>query len=395
MTIRFYLDYSRYDGFRKLKFVVSEHGEQKGDYLDVFVDPEKWDQKNQSHKDRMVNELLDSVRDRFAQLRNEAIRFGHYTSVDYYLSRFKESPKEAPIKDPKKNDNLVDYIDSYWNRMKKLRSNNHLRGLKQVKTHLSDSGLDVSFGSLSNEFWIAYQDYLVTQDIQNVTIKNHLKFIKIICKDALSHGYLVNPSYNNFSIKIYKGKPVWLYADELKVLANGRFDRTDQIVADDFLARAYTGLRNSDMAQVDEHHFQKHKGDWFFYLTIEKTGNVLTIPIHPKAIEIFEKYDFRIPQFSLQHKNRRMKFILRRLKINRMTEHIRYVGQRRIVELKPLYKAVSSHTARRTFGRKWMEDVGDIYKLSQIYGHTEVKTTMIYIGLENIDLSRSVRMLKF
>jgi len=40
---------------------------------------------------------------------------------------------------------------------------------------------------------------------------------------------------------------------------------------------------------------------------------------------------------------------------------------------------VSAHTFRHTFARMFLEQGGDLYKLSRLMGHTDVKTTERYL----------------
>ncbi|MFK5165244.1 tyrosine-type recombinase/integrase, partial [Propionibacterium freudenreichii] len=41
-------------------------------------------------------------------------------------------------------------------------------------------------------------------------------------------------------------------------------------------------------------------------------------------------------------------------------------------------REITSHTGRHTFAVTWLENGGDIFKLSEIMVHTSIKTTMIY-----------------
>ena len=40
---------------------------------------------------------------------------------------------------------------------------------------------------------------------------------------------------------------------------------------------------------------------------------------------------------------------------------------------------MSPHTFRHTFARGWLENGGEIFKLSRVLGHSEMQTTQIYL----------------
>ena len=40
---------------------------------------------------------------------------------------------------------------------------------------------------------------------------------------------------------------------------------------------------------------------------------------------------------------------------------------------------ISAHTFRHTFARGWLENGGEIFKLSRVLGHSEMQTTQIYL----------------
>jgi integrase/recombinase XerD len=46
---------------------------------------------------------------------------------------------------------------------------------------------------------------------------------------------------------------------------------------------------------------------------------------------------------------------------------------------------LSPHTFRHTFAKAWLENGGEIFKLSRVLGHSEMQTTQIYLPLRNIN----------
>jgi integrase len=59
---------------------------------------------------------------------------------------------------------------------------------------------------------------------------------------------------------------------------------------------------------------------------------------------------------------------------------VRFRGNVRVMTNKSKWELVTTHTARRTFGRRWMENGGSLRNLSIYYGHASERQTAEYIG---------------
>jgi integrase/recombinase XerD len=55
---------------------------------------------------------------------------------------------------------------------------------------------------------------------------------------------------------------------------------------------------------------------------------------------------------------------------------------------------ISPHTMRHTFATAYLKQGGDIYKLCRILGHTDIRTTMIYLHLSHEDLRQQTSLLR-
>ena len=66
-----------------------------------------------------------------------------------------------------------------------------------------------------------------------------------------------------------------------------------------------------------------------------------------------------------------------------------------MVELVPKWKKVTTHTARKSFGRRWMDTIGDIESLSQYLGHSSSAVTRHYIGWQLEEYADFVRQIDF
>ena len=99
----------------------------------------------------------------------------------------------------------------------------------------------------------------------------------------------------------------------------------------------------------------------------------ISIPLIPLARELVNeslKSFFELP--SHQEYNRKLK---------------------RFAYLAKIEKNITSHVGRHTFGYMYMTTVGNIYGLSKILGHTDVKTTERYAHLdEEYQLEQAMKL---
>lgn len=108
-----------------------------------------------------------------------------------------------------------------------------------------------------------------------------------------------------------------------------------------------------------------------------------TIQVHEVAEAIIKGYGYQFPKCSQQDENVIIKEVSEKAGITEVYEKIRHSGSKLVASIVPKYKMVSSHTARRSFARRWYERGGDMLKLSKFLGHSSIRTTELYVGVED------------
>jgi site-specific recombinase XerD len=396
MKVRIIIDKSKIkvNGECPLKFLVTLPDERFKMETGISCYPEGWNANDQIIRNKgkqlgsdVYNKVLHSKLLALLNVESELLKKGEPIDKENIKSFFKVKKKE------KKGECLLNYISNLKERLQKKYSYNYLRkltSLHTVITHYSDIPI-----SEINETYIEklIQYFIEHRESEDNTIATHIKVLRNVLNYAVRDGHNVFRNYKDIKFKNRSYRPVWLTWEEVGLLEKFVGNKTDTIIRDDFLFRCYTSLRDQDIAQLRKHHFIKKD---YIYLNFNmlKNHKDMMLPIHEKAYDLLEKYNFRIPQFSQQTKNLRIKEICRAVKIDYKVEKVRYSGSYRKVDMIDKCDLVGTHTARRTFGRKWMEDIGDIEKLSAIYGHSSSKTTKMYIGWEDSELAKEVARLK-
>jgi integrase len=143
-------------------------------------------------------------------------------------------------------------------------------------------------------------------------------------------------------------------------------DRLLEISKDLFIMQAYTGLSYSDAQAFDFSQYRKIDGSWVNTAERIKTGVPYVSYLLPPAVEVLEKYDFKIPKIENHVYNRNLKAL-------GLAAGIRT----------PLH----SHLARHTFATWMLKNGAKIENVSKMLGHTNIRQTQRYAKV----LAQSVR----
>jgi integrase len=391
MNYRFFLDYEKSDGTKRISIKIIG---EKTFWLKTnrYTYPRDWRQSAQTSKDPTTKEYLGLLRTILSDIEKQAYVDNKLLTPEYVRKQFAiKTGREKK----KSRLTFIDWFDHFREVNKKKMSPDHLRKFIQVKSHLEEFNPSLDFEGLNNSFYDQYLDYLVEKGLSNNTISKHIKCIVAVCK-AASKTQQVPNHYLGFKTMDVSYHPVYLTKEETHDLLSLKgLKDSEQKILDDFAFRYYTSIRNSDMDQLGKEHFQNIKGQWYINFNVMKTRRGQMIPLHDKALEIAKRYDFQFPKMSLQNKNRVIKDLAKKAEINTPVEVVSFSLAKRSVQLVPKWKKISSHTARRSFGRRFMESTGDINKLREIYGQKDVRTTLIYIGWEPEEIAESVRGVEF
>jgi integrase len=277
---------------------------------------------------------------------------------------------------------FINYIDHFMRVKSTTCSKNYLRHFKQIRNHLVSFNPSIDWNDITSSFYSEYTDHLIEAGLENNTIGSHFKRIGTLMDHAAAAGYTVPQDYRQFKDVSHKVNPIWLTWPEVELLARFNPLPEKQVYLDEFLLRCYTGLRWSDVHNLRPHHIIPVAEGAHLSITSIKTRAALNITLSTPAFNILKKYKFKLPALYQHDCNHEIKYICRAAGITNMVEKVRFMGSRRMVQVLPKYLLVTTHTARRTFGRRWVDAGGDIVNLSKYLGHSSVQQTMDYVGYD-------------
>jgi integrase len=235
----------------------------------------------------------------------------------------------------------------------------------------------VDYDTISLDFYHDFKKYL-GQDLglKKNTIGIRIRRLKSVLIRATAAGDNKNLIYTDPSFKAVseESENIYLTETELAVLKSLELEKDLAEVRDLFIILAWTGLRESDLKQVNRQNIINND----LQVKQQKTGGRISIPLHPAVIEILQKYDYQPPIKSQQHINRKLKSIASKLASK--------------IELSEKdYTQLKSHTGRRSFASNMTLRGVPIHEIMAVTGHKTEKDFFRYVKIAPKEASNGIR----
>ena len=183
------------------------------------------------------------------------------------------------------------------------------------------------------------------------TISRYFQCVRLFLTSARKQNISVPADETQFKAKGEKVENVVLTSDEMDAMFRLNLDTNKRLekVRDMFLIGCYTGLRYSDICTV----IRKdciNREKMLITIHQQKTGGLVSIPLHPNLIDILERRNYELPPLiSACSFNKYIKEVAMLAGINEPIELKRHRGGKRVLTTSPKYSFISCHTARRSF----------------------------------------------
>ncbi len=212
-----------------------------------------------------------------------------------------------------------------------------------------------SLTSLTKEDILRFRDYLRTK-IMEPSINRYFRILSALFTEAVREGQMsINPMLQLTSREFPCGKTKereYLTEDELRAMAS--IEGSHEGIKGAFLFSCYTGLRISDIKSLKWEHI---KGN-MIVKTMQKTKNAIYLPLSEQA----KRY---LPA-----------------KVDEYVFHLNAASPSKTIQdwadRAGVKKKVTFHVARHTFATLAISQGVDVYTVSELLGHTDIKTTQIY-----------------
>ncbi len=259
-----------------------------------------------------------------------------------------------------------DYYSFVSDYIEKFKGNYSLKTIKGFKTHLKKLQAfrsKVYFDDIDTAFWNEYENYLKGIGNKLNTIHKQSRLLKKFLNKAIEFGVVRDNRLKDLKVRRNDGNRQYLSVNDVNRLQllydNFQFGgNTLKNVLRYFLFACYTSLRFSD---VKELRYKDLKGGETINIKFQKTGKLIQIPLNDKAKSLLDKET--VPNANIF-----------RVYTNQITN--RYLKE--IMKLAGITKEISFHCARHTWATITLELTGDIALVSNVLGHSSIKTTQIY-----------------
>ena len=203
--------------------------------------------------------------------------------------------------------------------------------------------------------------------------------LKLAYKEELIHK---NPADNVPGFKQGETQREFLTFEELQLAAKAKCDIP--LLKSAFLFGCLTGVRWSDINKMiwNDLQYSETNDYWFIRFRQQKTKNVETLPISIQAKELLgekgenEDRMFKGLKYSAWHNMKLQQWMMR-------------AG---------ISKTITFHCSRHTYATLQLTNGTDIYTVSKLLGHRELKTTQVYakiIDQKKVDATDAIPKLNF
>lgn len=318
----------------------------------ISINPKNWNKQN-----RMPKPKVGAAGFELKQITNQLNRIVEHLHIS--ISNIELEKKQVTRSELKKRldakfryvvvkGTLINKLDDFILEKEKLgkttkKSNDKYRGLK-TKIHEYNDRLKLN--DINKDFMIDFISYLRHEkNLTDISLNRNIGYLKTFLKWCKYAGLTIDESYNQVTVKTHDADHVSLTKDKIEILENLKLSSVLDKYRDLFLIGIYSGQRFSDYSVFKKSDVVNNR----IVKRAEKTQYKSYIPISKKLDDLLNKWDWRLPKVSNQKFNDNIKDICKQAGFNEEVTTTKYKGSERIIQVKPFYSLVSSHTARRTF----------------------------------------------
>ncbi|MDE5812831.1 MAG: site-specific integrase [Muribaculaceae bacterium] len=266
-----------------------------------------------------------------------------------------------------------DWIEKIIEKKTGLRSHSSIRLMQRLKRHLASHRQHLRLKDIDRGFCISFTDYLRSATALNskkalseATRYELLNALSIVLNEAVREGLIVrNPMcLLNSTDRLKRPESTREYLTPEEVIRLIKVSESNISAGDDiaaFLFCCFSGLRYSDAVALKWKNIIDGSGGKEILITMKKTHRPVAVPLSRHALTLLpeksfpDDYVFRFPSYART---------LRKLKKQAIAAGIN--------------KKVTFHVARHTFATMMLTAGVDLYTISKLIGHSDVRTTQVY-----------------
>lgn len=375
-AILFYLNTSKMKKSGKCPIVgrISIDGKSTTFSTGLEILPEQWDAKSglATGKSKDVNDINRQIENYRIEVTNhykDMVNNNGYVTAEYLKNALRGIGTRHNTLLQEFSEYLEDCrkgicINMVYSTYRMYRvAYNHLREFVLSKYGIED----IAFGQIDYNFVESYDYYLkIEKGMTPRTVEGNVLVFRRVVRRALNKGMIRQDPFFNYVPTRVRPERRWLSNEEIeKIMKTPIAHKSTNFVRDMFILSSFTGLAYVDVKNLQESNIKEMAdGSKWIVINRKKTGTPSYIPLLDIPMRIIEKY-------RGTGKNGKLFNLMNSPEVN--------LYLKKIAKAAGIEKRLTYHMSRFTFATTVCLTQGvPIESLSQIMGHTNIKTTQIY-----------------
>lgn len=258
--------------------------------------------------------------------------------------------------------------------------------LETSRSNLSKFRSNVKLKQIDRKFCIDYLNWLKTacktstgRLLSETTVFIYFRKLGVILSQAYRKGYLVENIWKSIDRRIKGSEPMikktFLTQDELATLGKTSYPPYP-IIREAFLFSCFSGLRISDIRALKWEDIEKRGKECFLNCRMKKTRKNLSSPLPKTAISYLpEKREEQELVFNSLPSSSNLQRHLNKWK-----------------DSAGLQGKIHFHVARHTYATLLLTAGSDLYTVSNLLGHSDIRVTQRYANVIDLKKMEAVKM---
>lgn len=282
---------------------------------------------------------------------------------------------------------LIQYFDFYLEERKTELNHRTIQKIKVVQNKLiklqKETRKAYLIKDINTNFKNEFFKWNEKKGYSENTILNNLKEIKGVCFHARKKGLTLSNEISEIKVVQKKAISVYLTFEEIDKIIQKELKIEILKDARDWLViSCFTGQRVSDFLRFTKEMIREQGGTKLIEFTQKKTGKIMTLPLHPKVIEILNKRDGEFPaKMTEPIYNKEIKSVCKKVGFKEMVfgGKIDTETNRKVMKLYPKHELITSHIGRRSFATNHYGKIPTPLLMGAT-GHATETMFLVYIG---------------
>ena len=302
--------------------------------------------------------------------------------------RLRELKKQPPVskrlvaeKAPQNDLTLSEWFVRF-KEIQRSRGVKDLYAIDRLRDIIADMGHgDVALKAVGKDFCLSFMDHLKTgyrtasgQPLKSKTVFNRQCTLITALNAAVREGVIPSNPMDRLSrherAKTNRGKREYLTIDEVKALVVTPCKRED--IKRAYLFACNCGLRLGDVRKLKWGDIAKDGHRWLLSVVMNKSEKPVHIPLGVQARRW-------LPKCGKGQKREADGLVFGSLPNDtHINEHLKAWAEKAGIT-----KAITYHTSRHTFATMLLTLGADLYTVSKLLGHSQIKNTQVYAEIIN------------